>query len=61
MSFESEMAKARTRVAEMDEVDGSKDRKTLTIMLALEAGLKNPESGAQYDALVMLNDLCGRR
>lgn len=55
-SFASEVEKAEARVAEMDATDGFEDRGLGTILMALEAGLRNPESGAQYDAYVMLRD-----
>lgn len=60
MSFEGEMALARRRVDRMDKVDGFKPRDPNTIWCALEAGLRCPETGSQYDALVMLEDLTGR-
>ena len=56
MTFEQEVAAARQRVADLDEIDGFADRAMLTILLALEAGLRRPESAAQYDAYVMLQD-----
>jgi hypothetical protein len=60
-TFEQRMAEARARVNELDKVDGHKDRDLKTIWAALDAGLRHPECGAQYDALVMLEDLTGRR
>lgn len=57
--FEEQMAKARIRVAHLDRVDGG-DRSLGTIWAALDTGLRRPKSGAQYDALVMLEDLTGR-
>jgi len=59
MSFDTEMAKARKRVASLDRQDGYKERSLGTIASALEAGLRHPDNGAQYDALVMLGDLPG--
>jgi len=54
MSFDEEMAAARGRVAEFDKIDRYRERGPGAIAAALEAGLRNPEGGAQYDALVML-------
>lgn len=48
---------ARARVNAMDEIDGTKDRHFGTIIAALTCGLINPSTGAQFDALVMLEDL----
>lgn len=50
------VAEARERVDSFDEIDTFKDRALSTIVAALEAGIKRPESGAQFDALVMLYD-----
>jgi hypothetical protein len=55
--FDRLLGEARDRVQSMDETDGFKDRYSGTIYAALEAGLKNPESGAAFDALVMLRDV----
>jgi hypothetical protein len=76
MTFEENMALARKRVADMDAIDGdsSENRRACapadkrsplsltlnTIWCALEAGLRCPGTGAEYDALVMLEDLTGR-
>ena len=49
---------AEERVKAMDEIDGRKDRELSTIHAALTAGLINPHTGAAFDALVMLRDLC---
>lgn len=54
----AEISKARERVKQMDEIDGFPDRHIKTILFALIAGLKRPETGAQFDALVMLEDIC---
>ncbi len=54
--FKVEVEKARKRVRGMDCVDGFKDRYLSTILFALECGLKNPETGAQFDAYVMLEE-----
>lgn len=55
--FEENMDAAKVRVMEMDRLDGFRDRSIQTALFALEAGLRNPESGAQFDALVMLSDI----
>jgi len=55
--FNSRLAKARKNVDELDQVGGWKDREIFTIHAALEAGLKNPDTNAAFDALVMLQDL----
>ena len=51
------VTRAELRVAELDKVDGYADRHADTIMAAMEAGLKKPESGALFDAFVMLRDV----
>lgn len=51
-----ELEKARQRVSGFDAIDGRVIRDPGTIMAALECGLLRPESGAQYDAYVMLED-----
>jgi hypothetical protein len=51
---------AEKRVAEMDEIDGIKDRALPTILSALECGLKGIDSEnvtAAYDAYVMLREV----
>ena len=48
---------AELRVAELDKVDGYADRYANTILAAMEAGIKIPESGALFDAFVMLRDV----
>ena len=55
--FEKKKSEARKRVDGMDAVAKIKDRDPLTIMSALECGLKNPITDASYDALVMLEDV----
>jgi hypothetical protein len=57
--FAAKLLAARKRVAEMDEMDGFKDRHLATIVAALRSGLANFESnyGSEFDALVMLEDL----
>ena len=57
MTFEKEVLEARKRVMGMDAIDGFPDFHLLTVLLALEAGLKNPSKKCQYDAFVMLQDL----
>lgn len=59
-TFPQRLQEAEKRVAEMDSVDGWKDRNLTTILAALEAGLKNPISGGHYDAYVMLRDIVQR-
>jgi hypothetical protein len=56
-TFEQNKQRAIRNVADLDHADGYKDRQLTTIIFALEAGLKNPKSNAQFDALVMLEDL----
>lgn len=56
-SFLKQMRDAERRVAEFDEIEGYKPRDLSTILGALLCGLKNPESGAAFDAYVMLLDL----
>lgn len=55
--FENRIDKARLRVVEMDLMDGAADRGLRTILAAMEAGIKNPDSGAQFDAVAMLRDI----
>lgn len=55
--FNKQYMEAKRRVAAFDKQDGFKDRHLGTILTALQAGLKQPHTGAQYDALVMLEDL----
>lgn len=57
MTFEKEVLEARKRVMGMDAIDGFKNRHLLTVLAALEAGLKTPSNKCQYDAFVMLQDL----
>lgn len=59
--FNVQMEKARQRVADLDLVDGLETYDDTTIAMALEAGLKCPATGAQYDALVMLKKNAGLR
>jgi hypothetical protein len=56
-TFEENKQRAIRNVASLDDADGYKDRQLRTILFALEAGLRNPETNAQFDALVMLEDI----
>jgi len=58
LTFDEQMAIARARVAALDKIDGG-DRELSTIWSALDCGLRLPETGSQYDALVMLEILTG--
>jgi hypothetical protein len=55
--FEKQVDEAAKRVAEFDKIDGYKARDIGTIYSALCCGLLKPETGAAYDALIMLQDL----
>lgn len=55
--FQERYDKAKKHVASMDRIERYKDRAIGTIIEALKAGLKYPESNAQFDALVMLIDV----
>lgn len=59
-SFEAKVIEAEKRVAHMDTLDGGKDRALRTIFLALECGLHRPETGADYDAYVMLKEVIAK-
>ena len=59
--FDALKKKAIKNVADLDGVDGFKDRYIGTIAAALEAGLRHPETNAAFDALVMLEDRDSRR
>jgi len=54
--FKAHVATAKERVSKMDAVDGFKDRHVGTILAALKAGIMYPETGAQFDAYVMLDE-----
>jgi len=56
-NFQNEVERAIYRVKHMDAIDGAKDRKLSTILAALEAGLRKPRTGGQYDAYVMLQEV----
>ena len=59
-SYYEKLQRARDRVAEMDEIDGYKERELRTIQLALIVGLRNPgKIAAAFEALAMLEDLTG--
>jgi len=62
--FRQHLEAAKKRVAEMDEVDGFKDRELATIVQALKTGLRYPDNlevfGCAFDALVMLADVANR-
>jgi hypothetical protein len=54
--FKAGVAAARKRVSTMDSIDGFKDRFLGTILAAMKAGIFFPETGAHFDAYVMLED-----
>jgi len=54
--FKAGVAAARKRVSIMDSIDGFKDRFMGTILAAMKAGILFPETGAHFDAYVMLED-----
>ena len=54
--FDKQIHRARERVKSFDDIAGTKDRHLVTVLSALRVGLLNPETGAQFDALVMLQD-----
>lgn len=55
--FVTELSKATRRVHSMDRVDGYRERSLPTILSAMEAGIRNPDSSCQFDAYVMLREL----
>lgn len=55
--FARQLKAAITRVAAFDKADLIKDRSPQMTMAALEAGIRNPSSGAHFDAYAMLDDL----
>lgn len=57
--FTERVTRARKFVAHCDSVDGFRDRDLKTIFLALLAGVRDPDSNAHFDALVMLEDVSG--
>ncbi len=54
--FDHAVMLAGCRVRAMDDVDGFHDRDLRTILFALEAGLRDPDNGSQFDAYYMLKD-----
>lgn len=58
--FLSRFRLAVENVRALDEADGFEDRSLRTIATALEAGLRNPGTNAQFDAFAMLVDLCDK-
>ena len=54
--FKAGVAAARKRVSKMDAIDGFKDRAVETLLAALKAGICFPDTGAQFDAYVMLDE-----
>lgn len=56
-AYEEQLKKAEKRVRLFDSMEGYSDRRLVTIRFALEAGLRNPSTGAAFDALVMLRDI----
>ncbi len=54
--FEEKIEEAKQRVYAMDRVDGVRDRSLKTIAKVLDVGLRRPDTGSAYDALVMLGD-----
>jgi hypothetical protein len=55
--FAKKVTEAEAHVRALDAVDGHKDRDLRTILYALQAGIINPSSGAEFDAYVMLKEL----
>jgi hypothetical protein len=58
--FNKQVKEARKRVESFDDIDGYKDRHAKTILFALEAGIMKPDTGAQFDAYVMLQDVVNK-
>jgi hypothetical protein len=60
MAWTEDIEAAKKRVADMDAVDGFKDRQLTTIVCALRVGLMDEaERGCAFDAFVMLAELAG--
>lgn len=58
MTWKQDIEAAKKRVAEMDSVDGFKDRALTIILLALRVGLmEETERNCALDAFVMLAEL----
>lgn len=54
--FNAGVAAAKKRICKMDAIDGFKDRAVETLLAALKAGICFPDTGAQFDAYVMLGE-----
>jgi hypothetical protein len=54
--FDEGVDNALKRVAAMDKVDGFKDREVLTILGAIEAGIRSGDKTCLFDAYAMLMD-----
>lgn len=48
IEFDRKLSEARKRVEAMDEIDGYEERDIRTIYFALECGLRNKETGADF-------------
>jgi len=57
--WEHQLKNAIRRVEAMDEIDGTECNDPTAILAAMECGIKQPESGAQFDAYVMMCRLIG--
>jgi len=55
-TYKERLALAIVNVSKFDKIEGAKDRSLGTILSALEAGLRSPETNCHFEALVMLND-----
>ena len=55
-TFKERLALAIVNVSKFDKIEGAKDRSLGTILFALEAGLRSPETNCHFEALVMLKD-----
>ena len=54
--FFKKVIAAQKRVESFDKIDGEKDRNLLTILFALEAGLKE-DIDCAFDAYIMLKEI----
>ena len=54
--FNAGVAAAKKRISKMDAIDGFKDGAVETLLAALKAGICFPDTGAQFDAYVMLDE-----
>ena len=59
--YDLRIAEARERVAELDRVDGYRDRTIGCILQAAKCGVREPTNDASYDAIAMLEDLLASR